>query len=291
MLAVVGTIPEVDFPLVAGAVELGEQGLFIQSRRIGVTRGTAALLAAACSCLQTLRRPEPFGFLVGDIGLGQGSERLYEYLSAHLQDHVFTAIAFHYILPMVDGHNRVFFALEEMKPRPCLIADAGFMYVAKMSGLAPEYDLFTPDVGELAFLADEEAPHPFYTRGFILHEENKVPDLILRAYVHDNAARYLLVKGRRDYLASRDGILATVADPEVEAMEPIGGTGDTLTGIVSALIATGYDIVTAATLATRANRLAGAWAQPTPATSLQEIVDQIPAALEFVLQEHRGKEK
>jgi hypothetical protein len=32
---------------------------------------------------------------------------------------------------------------------------------------AAQFDLFTPDVGELAFLADEEAPHPFYTRGFI----------------------------------------------------------------------------------------------------------------------------
>jgi len=35
-----------------------------------------------------------------------------------------------------------------------------------MSGNAQSFDLFTPDAGELAFLADEEAPHPFYTRGF-----------------------------------------------------------------------------------------------------------------------------
>lgn len=291
MLAVVGTIPEADFPLVTGPVELNEQGLVIQGCPIEVTRGTAALLAAACACLQTLRHPDPFGFLVGDIGLGQGSEKLYEYLSNHLKDKAFTAITFHYILPMVDWHNRVFFALEELSPRPCLIADAGYMYVAKMSGFAPEYALFTPDAGELAFLADEEAPHPFYTRGFILHEENKVPDLILRAYAHDNAARYLLVKGQRDYLASKEGILATVADPEVEAMEPIGGTGDTLTGIVSALIAVGWDIVNAATIAARVNRVAGYLAQPTPATRLKEIVDQIPAALEFVMQEHHGKEK
>jgi hypothetical protein len=290
MLAVIGTVPEADFPLTAGMVERGEQGLLIQGRRIRVTRGTAALLAAACACLQTLHHPNPFGFLVGDIGLGQGSEKLYEHLAGHLEDNAFIAITFHYILPMVDWHNRVFFALEELRPRPCLIADAGYMYVAKMSGYAPEYDLFTPDAGELAFLADEEAPHPFYTQGFILHEENKVPDLILRAYAHDNAARYLLIKGQRDYLASKEGILATVADPEVETLEPIGGTGDTLTGIVSALIAAGYDIVTAATIAARVNRVAGYLAQPTPASALKEIVDQIPAALEFVLQEHHGQE-
>jgi ADP-dependent NAD(P)H-hydrate dehydratase / NAD(P)H-hydrate epimerase len=52
-----------------------------------------------------------------------------------------------------------------MNRRPILIADAGFMYAAKMSGQAACYDFFTPDVGELAFLADEMAPHPFYTRG------------------------------------------------------------------------------------------------------------------------------
>ena len=82
------------------------------------------------------------------------------------------------------------------------MADAGYMYVAKMSGYAASYDLFTPDVGELAFLADEKAPHPFYTRGFLLHEEERVPELILRAYHHENAARHLLVKGRCDRVAS-----------------------------------------------------------------------------------------
>ncbi|MFN2359334.1 MAG: sugar kinase, partial [Desulfotignum sp.] len=69
------------------------------------------------------------------------------------------------------------------------------MYAAKMSGAASFYDLFTPDAGELAFLADETAPHPFYTRGFILHTDNPVSELVCRAYAHDNAAQYLLVKG------------------------------------------------------------------------------------------------
>jgi len=72
----------------------------------------------------------------------------------------------------VDWHNRVLFQIQGLAEKPVLIADAGFMYAAKMSGQAELYDLFTPDIGELAFLADEAAPHPFYTRGFILHEEN-----------------------------------------------------------------------------------------------------------------------
>ena len=142
--------------------------------------------------------------------------------------------------PDVDWHNRVLFAVQEMQPRPLLIADAGFMYVAKMSGQAGEYDLFTPDAGELAFLADETAPHPFYTRGFILHDNNHVPDLIARAYTYQNASRYLLVKGATDYLADSQGVIATVAEPRIEALEAIGGTGDTLTGIVAALVATAW---------------------------------------------------
>ena len=73
------------------------------------------------------------------------------------------------------------------------------MYAAKMSGQAASYDLFTPDAGELAFLADETAPHPFYTRGFILHENNKIPDLINRAYSHKNAAK---VNRRAGYYAN-----------------------------------------------------------------------------------------
>jgi NAD(P)H-hydrate repair Nnr-like enzyme with NAD(P)H-hydrate dehydratase domain len=157
------------------------------------------------------------------------------------------------------------------------------MYAAKMSGQAPAYDLFTPDVGELAFLADEKAPHPFYTRGFILHEENLTEDLIARAYKNDNAAQYLLVKGEKDYFASRHGTQAVVQSPSEDAMEAVGGTGDTLTGIVTALIAAGKDIDKAAVRAARANRLAGLHARPTPATHIIDIIHHIPKAVREVL--------
>jgi hypothetical protein len=291
MLAVVGTIPDEELPLVAGPVTVDGQFLVIQGHKVPISRGTAGLLAAAATCLEVLRKPAPFAFLVGDIGRGQGSSRLYEYLTLNLGRYQFNTLTFHYILPIVDWHNRVLFAVQEMAERPRLIADAGFMYVAKMSGQAPEYDLFTPDAGELAFLADEEAPHPFYTRGFILHEDNQVPELIARAYAYDNASRHLLVKGQKDYVATKEGIVAVIAEPVTEALEPIGGTGDSLTGIVSALIAAGFDIVPAAILAARVNRVAGYLAHPTPATNLWEIVNQIPAALELVLKEHQGKGK
>jgi hypothetical protein len=283
MLAVVGTIPATDFPLMEGEISLEDAAIVIGGRRTHLNRGTPALLGAALKTLEALEQPPLWAYLVGDIGLGDGSRRLYEHLARSLGDRDFHTLAFHYLQPDVDWHNRVLFAIEAMSQRPLLIADAGFMYVAKMSGQAGAYDLFTPDVGELAFLADEEAPHPFYTRGFILHEDNWAPDLIARAYAHGNAARYLLVKGSTDYLANPAGILAVIDKPRHEALEAIGGTGDTLTGIVAALIATGFHLEEAAVLAARANRLAGSLADPTPATQVKEIIDQIPRALSEIL--------
>jgi len=294
MFAIAGTIPIQDFPLVAGEVFLEDDSICIQGKQVPVNRGTPALLAAAIKTCEVLDQGAPFGYLVGDIGLGDGSRRLYEYLTKDLCQNDsrskpgtgFQAVAFHYLQPDVDWHNRVLFAIEEMTRRPILIADAGFMYAAKMSGKAKEYDLFTPDIGELAFLADEEAPHPFYTRGFILHEEDRIPELIVRAYKYNNAARCLLVKGKQDCVADRQGIQATIDSPVEEAMEAIGGTGDTLTGIVTALIGTGMEVMKAGIIAARVNRLAGYYAKPTPATQVMEIIQHIPKALAKLLSEN-----
>ena len=282
MLAVIGTVPEDDFPLLCGRAELCSSGLRVEERDIDVNRGTPALLAAACLMLQTLGQEPPLAFLVGDTGLGHGSRRLYAYLAKHLADHAPNSMAFHYLQPDVDGHGRVLMAVQDLKIRPKLIADAGFMYAAKMSGQSPEYDLFTPDAGELAFLADEKAPHPFYTRGFILSEDNKVPSLITRAYAHATAARYLLVKGRTDYIADSSGILATVDSPSSEVMEAVGGTGDTLTGVVSSLIESGLDVSRAAEMAARINRIAGSMSHPTPASQIMDLISCLPEAYELI---------
>lgn len=283
MLAVVGTIPDDSFPIVAARVALDRSEMVIEGMRFPVNRGTPALLAAAVRACEVLGIPLPVAYLAGDIGLGKGSRGLYKYLTDHLKDTAFDVMTFHYLQPDVDWHNRVLFTIEGLSLKPLLVADAGFMYAAKMSGQSSSYDLFTPDAGELAFLADEEAPHPFYTRGFILQNEDQVPELIARAYAHANAASYLLVKGKEDYIACKDGISATVSHPADEAMEAIGGTGDTLTGIVSALIDSGMDVIQAAEKAAMINRLAGHYAQPTPATQVSEIIDRIPTAMREVM--------
>jgi hypothetical protein len=281
--AVVGTVPQQELPLVAGGATVKNGTVTIQGRQIPVSRGTPALLAAAITTSEFLGHPAPYAFLVGDTGLGDGSRRLYEYLAEHLREEEFQAAVFHYLQPDVRWHNHVLTAIQELPRRPILIADAGFMYAAKMSGQSQAYDLFTPDVGELAFLADEQAPHPFYTRGFILHEKNRVSELIARAYAHHNAPRILLVKGERDYVANRHGILATIDYPSEEAMEAIGGTGDTVTGMVTAMIGAGMEVSEAAEKAARANRLAGYYARPTVASSVMELVSALPQALEEVM--------
>ncbi len=283
MLCIVGTVPEEDFPLIEGEVELNGERLRMGDSWISVNRGTPALLAAAAKTLEALGKPLPFACLVGDTGKGGGSRLLYERMAAILPENRFQTLAFHYIQPIVQWHDKIQEIIGKLTPRPMTIADAGFMYVAKMSGEASRYDLFTPDVGELAFLADEQAPHPFYTRGFILHEDNRVPDLIARAYKNNNAPRYLLVKGVKDYLADETGILETVDSPSEETMEAIGGTGDTLTGIVSVLIDAGMPVTEAAAAAMRINRLAGRYAQPTPATQIMEIIAYIPQAIREAL--------
>jgi hypothetical protein len=287
MLAVVGTVPEKDFPLLAGKVALGDNYITVEGKRTAVNRGTPALLAAAVKVLQFLGQEEPFAYLIGDIGRGDGSRKLYEYLLQHLKEAEFHTIAFHYVQPLVEWHERILAAIGEIRPDPVLIADAGYMYMAKMSGQSSAYDLFTPDIGELAFLADHSAPHPFYTRGFILHEQNRVPDLIDKVYGNGNAPRHLLVKGMRDYVVNREGVQGIIDSPVEESMEAIGGTGDTLTGIVSALSASGMPIKEAAIMAARTNRLAGSYAHPTPATQVVDIIRHIPEALRYCLKENK----
>jgi len=289
MLGIVGTVPDPQFPLVHGKVRWQGRQIRIDGHTIPVNRGTPALLAASSRACECTGGPEVYAFLVGDTGVGEGSRRLYRFLSRHLSEFDLQVLTFHYLQPDVDWHARVLFITQTMPRRPILIADAGFMYAAKMGGQSGSFDFFTPDVGELAFLADELAPHPFYTRGFILHQEHNVPDLIRQAYGHGNAAACLVVKGQTDYIVHDGTIAATVGEPSYDAMEAIGGTGDTLTGLLTAFCGAGFDRIDAAVLAARANRWTGALADPTPATQVPELIDKIPEAVSHLLDQKDDK--
>jgi hypothetical protein len=84
MLAIVGTIPDSDFPIMAEQVTMEDHIIKVQGNLVPVNRGTAALLAAAIKTYEVFSQPSPFGYLVGDIGLGHGSRRLYKLLT---EDH------------------------------------------------------------------------------------------------------------------------------------------------------------------------------------------------------------
>jgi len=282
MLAVVGTVPDINFPLTHGTIQWGNHQLRIDHQTIQINRGTPALLAAAVKASESINGPDIYAFLVGDIGKGDGSRALYQFLVQRLHDFEFKSLTFHYLQPDVDWHNQILFAIEKMKSRPILIADAGYMYAAKMSGQSACYDLFTPDAGEMAFLADEIAPHPFYTRGFILHQDKSEIELIKRAYQFQNASRYLLVKGKKDHIADMNNIIDIIDQPSIEVMEAIGGTGDTLTGILSVLSSLNYGHVQSSIIAARANRWMGYYANACPATQISELIETIPRALSTV---------
>lgn len=130
MLAVVGTAPNPEFPMLAGRVTLEDGDICIQERRVTVKRGTPALLAAAIKVRETFRQEEPFGYLIGDIGSGDGSQKLYQYLAKDLRQAHFHTIVFHYLQPHIGWHSRIQSVIQKLIPKPILIADAGFMYVA-----------------------------------------------------------------------------------------------------------------------------------------------------------------
>ncbi len=259
-------------------------------------RGIETLATAACLVCQHVGVQPPKILCAGDKGKGDGSRAVYAFIEKQLllwaeQAQKVRGMTFHYLFPDVDWHNRVLMALDayeahtNIQKRPFLLADAGFMYVAKMSGYADAYDLFTPDVGEMAFLADELAPHPFYTRGFLLDSPDSIENLLARAHKHGNVAKNLIIKGSIDYVVQGETILHTVHAPSVPTMEAIGGTGDLVTGISTGLLAAGYDVTKASFLATKTNRMLAQLAQPTPATQVCELTPYLCEALEHVLRE------
>ena len=287
---VAGTVPDPDFPLVVAPCSL-EPGaalrLCLNGHTVPVNRGTPALLAAALLASGSLPGgpPEIWAIAAGDSGNGNGSRQVYAAFGEAVRRINPCGVTFHYLLPDVDWHGRVLAAAQSLPRLPLLVADAGFMYAAKMSGYAAEYDLFTPDIGELAFLADPDAPHPFYTRNFLLADEGMAEDLIARACASGNAARHMLVKGKTDRFVNGGTIEAAVSAPDIPMLEPVGGTGDTLTGMVTALLAGELPMKTACVAAMRANRLMGQLARPTPASSVADLLCKLPEALSLGLEE------
>ncbi len=278
MILIAGTIPIKDLPLITGQVEKDGADLIVDGHRFPCTQGTAALISAALATTSYLGTDPPHILVAGDTGRGEGSSKIYQYLRENLLDISPEILVMHYILPDMAQMRGICDAADRCKKRPVMVADAASMYTAKAAGIANRFDAFTPDAVELAFLADPEATHPAYINHHLFEAENgSVPDLIETAYHLKSAPKLLLVKGQLDYIVYEGRILETIAEPNIPALEAIGGTGDTITGILAALLDAELEPHEAAIIAAKANRMAGQFADASPATKISQVVEQLPA--------------
>ncbi len=276
MMLIAGTVPIEGMPLTFGKVRAEDGNLIVGGQRIPCTQGTGAMVSAVLATTDYLKLESSRVLLAGDIGEGEGSREIYDYLIKHVAELAPRVLALHYWLPNMAQTRRLCAAIDKCCHRPFMIADAASMYSAKAAGLAGAFDIFTPDAAELAFLADPDATHPAYIRFMVNTDGGNTPELIKASYENKNAARLLLVKGAVDYIVRNGEVLATVTEPDVPAMEAIGGTGDTITGMVSAFVYAGLEPQEAAIIAARANRMAGRFAEATPATRVGQVVAWLP---------------
>ena len=288
MMLIAGTVPVKDMPLTIGPVSSEGGSLIVDGQKIDCTQGTGAMVSAALAVTRHLNLEPPHLLTAGDIGQGKGSRKIYEYLIENIEEIAPQVLALHYWLPDMALTRRLCKTLEKLDRKPVLIADAASMYSAKAAGLAPFFDVFTPDAAETAFLADPDATHPAYVRFMTYNDMDRMPELIKSAYSNKNAAKLMLVKGATDYIVREGKILDTVTEPDIPMMEPVGGTGDTITGMVAAFIHAGLEPHEAAIIAARANRMAGSFAGVTPATRVAEVIAHFPEVFEQYLCEWSG---
>lgn len=278
MMIIAGTVPIKDMALTTGSVTADGDYLLVDGKRIPCTQGTSAMISAALATTSYLGLDAPRAFLVGDIGEGKGSRELYQYLTDNIIKLSPDVLALHYWLPDMSQTKQLCLAIEKCKQKPLLIADAASMYSAKAAGWAEMFDIFTPDATEIAFLADPEATHPAYIARHLFETDiSRTPELAKIAYKNHGAARLLLVKGSTDYIIRDGEVLTTVSEPDIPELEAIGGTGDTITGILAALTYAELELHEAAIIAARANRMAGKYANVTPATRVSRVIAQFPS--------------
>jgi ADP-dependent NAD(P)H-hydrate dehydratase / NAD(P)H-hydrate epimerase len=280
MLLICGTIPQENSGPMRGEARFDGNKLLIDYTEIPCAQGTAALVSAACVTAQHFKSSPPRVILAGDTGNGCGSRLLYDYIIKNLPLINPDILLMHYILPVMGLMKKICAAASKCKNKPVMIADASSMYAAKAAGLAQEFDIFTPDLCEMAFLADPEAIHPAYiSRHLFSAETAQAQELIAAAYRHKSAARILIIKGSTDHVVENGKIIFTISEPDIPALEAIGGTGDTISGMVGAMIDAGLTQTNSAITALKANRKAGEYCNATPATKIRRIIAAIPDAL------------
>jgi ADP-dependent NAD(P)H-hydrate dehydratase / NAD(P)H-hydrate epimerase len=280
MHLIAGTVPDKDFPLTFGEVLLEGDVLVIEGKKVLPLQGTGACIASAATVHRYLNTGETVKtVLVGDIGDGHGSRQLYSFLEKEVPNLSPRLVVLHYILPIMGKMKRVVASCRRV-PKLFLVADAGSMYAAKAAGLAKEFEVFTPDPSEMAFLADEKATHPAYISHHLLSSNHAVEKLVEKAHHYNNASRVMMIKGKKDYIVSDGAIKETIEKPDIPVLEAIGGTGDTITGVLSTFVYIGMESWQACWAAGMTNRYAGMLLNPTPATKVSELIGMFPRVFE-----------
>lgn len=283
-ILVVGTVPVEGFNFYIGTPSFNENGLNFGGQLFPIGMGTLSLYSAAYLTVTHLKSEPPILMTAGDIGKADGSRILYQKLADEIEKFKLNVLVLHYVMPILTQTKLLASKLKNINPKPTIVADAGFMYAFKASGMGFVCDIFTPDAGEMAFLVDEEAVHPAYMEKYLFEIDSiDVESLIERAKKVRGLPKMLVVKGAVDYIVCNGKILFKVDEPVIPSLEPIGGTGDTLTGILSGLIAHGLSLERAAYYACKINRGAGQLANPTPRTRVNEIILNIPRAIDLIL--------
>jgi ADP-dependent NAD(P)H-hydrate dehydratase / NAD(P)H-hydrate epimerase len=274
MLLIVGTVPSKELGVTIGPVKREGDFLFINEQKLPCTQGTSAMISAALTVIDYMKKDPPHALVAGDIGAGNGTRAMYKYLAENIDKIKPDMLALHYCLPIMTLMKQLIDAINKSGHRPFMLADAGAMYAAKAAGLAEQFDVFTPDFSEMAFLADPFATHPAYVGKHLFDSDNsQVPHLIELAYANHNAPKLLVVKGSTDYIAEAGKVVASINEPNIPMLEPIGGTGDTITGLVSGLIYSGFPPKDAAVMAAKINRLAGKLGNVCPATKVRQLIE------------------
>lgn len=291
-LLVAATMPTELGVTVCGQVRRAGSGtLHVGDAEVPSCQGSAAMLAAALSVTEYLGIEAPWAVLGGDRGRGEGTRAVYERLVDDVDRIKPTVLSFHYLQPIMALMRS---AVSALRPRVdagelVLVADAGGMYAAKAAGLSAHFELMTPDVGEVGFIADDRASHPAYVSHYLFGNNGFDPvELVRLAHERGSAPRVLLVKGSTDHIAEDGVVRATVSEPSVPELEAIGGTGDTITGLASAFMAAGFPTLDAAVCAAKANRAAGAALGARPDHRAEDIVAMFPQVLAANLCEWSG---
>ena len=273
-----GTVPIKGFPLTSGEARFEGESLSLNDFKIPCTQGTAALISAALATTEYLKLEPPQVLVAGDTGDGRGSRSIYECLIRKVPEFSPDVLVLHYVLPDIALMRKVCESVERCSKKPIMIADAASMYVAKAAGLATKFDIFTPD-----------ATHPAYINKHLFDTDvTRTPELVNAAYQLKGTAKLLLVKGAIDYVVRDGEIIDTISEPDIPELEAIGGTGDTITGLVAAFAYAELELHEAAIIAARANRMAGKFAQATLGTKVWQIISQFPEVFKEYLCEWSG---